>query len=218
MMGAGAILRSGARRVLLLRHTPALALSLSRPWWRPPELDAPSWPREGRDWGTRASYGTISMLTGAGARHPSYQPGEDYWHSVLSSLQESSHSAQTVTAAPTTFQVLEICPDGGLQQVAHTSRSLDLASRDVSLFTSKRSHAAISPRGGRTVLFINDLCRAIVSKDKVLLFPCRRRRHMTSIAASIRARQAAHPTRPFKLNALEALLNSTVKHFYNRAK
>jgi len=146
-----------------------------------------------------------------------HDPGPEYWEDVLNKLSDVNQCVETDQVTPASFQVLEIRADGSLMQAVHTPADLGLHSRDVAVVTSKRIHASISPRGSN-VIFVNDYVRAIITPYKVMILPCWRRRHMVAVAEAITNRISTHSNNPFENNVLEALLSSSAKHFYSRAR
>jgi len=81
-----------------------------------------------------------------------------------------------------------------------------------------RQHAAAWLRAERVLRCrVETVCFICLADE--MPFTLRKRRHMVAVAEAITTRLGTHGARnPFELNVIEALLSSSVNHFYSRAR
>lgn len=101
---------------------------------------------------------------------------------IVSQLRDARDTGVAEAAARTMeemrWEVVEFKPDGGAQEITASPASLGLHPRDVYLFETESvaglaSTAMLAPRAAHFV-FITPACRAVVARDRALLWPGQR--------------------------------------------
>ena len=102
------------------------------------------------------------------------QPG-----SSLHILVSTFHKANVASVAKVTLslQVVEFHPDSTIIETTKTPEQLNLQPRDISIFATNKlgvqaQRATITPRNG-AVLFRTEIAKAIIYKDRAVLFHSR---------------------------------------------
>ncbi|KDD76705.1 hypothetical protein H632_c133p2 [Helicosporidium sp. ATCC 50920] len=137
---------------------------------------------------------------------------------VVERLEDASVIQLPATQPRTVWEVVEFRGDGTVLETWKTAEVLGLHPRDASLFawdSSLSRRAVLTPRPG-SVLLRASACRAILSADRVILFPARRTADTLRVAQSLKTALSARSSLPFELRGLEALLSETVVS-YSRA-
>lgn len=120
------------------------------------------------------------------------------------------------------WEVVEFHPDQTIIETTRTPEQLELQPRDISIFATNRlgvtaQRATISPRN-KAVLFRTETAKAIIFKDRAVLFHSRRLKDTVHIAQTISATIAAESSAPFEFRVLEALLAETAHHFESKSR
>ena len=99
--------------------------------------------------------------------------------SSLHTLVSTFHKANVASVAKVTLslQVVEFYPDSTIIETTKTPEQLNLQPRDISIFATNKlgvqaQRATITPRNG-AVLFRTEIAKAIIYKDRAVLFHSR---------------------------------------------
>ncbi|DBA77137.1 TPA: hypothetical protein ACH3X1_009713 [Trebouxia sp. C0004] len=120
------------------------------------------------------------------------------------------------------WEVVEFHPDSTIIETTKTPEQLNLQPRDISIFATNKlgvqaQRATITPRNG-AVLFRTEIAKAIIYKDRAVLFHSRRLKDTVHIAQTIAATIGAETAAPFEFRVLEALLAETAHHFEGKSR
>lgn len=172
------------------------------------------------------SYESNDCMSNAGIsprniRTVHYTPRTQGHIGVVDKLKnESSIRLPASGVSRTLLEILEFRPDGTVLETWKTPDILQLHPRDASLFTHDAGfgqRAFITPRL-TSILFRTETCKAIIYKDKAILFPALRVRDTIRIAQHLKNAISSPSPLPFEMRCLESLLSETARSFEAKCK